>query len=205
MWEAVRHIATGFSLVAFLVAAVVTLLRRRLLNRERQLLAAPEHERPALVEALNDAFLIPALPIDPKALTAPQQYSLLLEQLQARSKRFYATSLLILALAILGTGVTILAVLQSPTTADPFSARVSVEPGTFDLRELLSRLGGRQFTVLLEPGLETELSAATVTLSTPLRDVPLRLALDRVFVGVPVKVEYSVSGTTVEIRRRDGP
>jgi hypothetical protein len=99
MWEAIGPITSGIGLVAFAMAAITTYLRSRLVSRERQLLATPERDRANVVQALNDAFLVPSLPLDPSRLTTDQQYSLLLEQVRHRAKRFYVLSAFAIALA----------------------------------------------------------------------------------------------------------
>lgn len=117
MWDLVAKVGTGLALVAFIVAAITTLLRQRLIARERQLLATPERDRANVVQALNDTFLVPSLPIDPGVLTPDQRYSLLLEQIHERSRRFLVTSLLIFALACLVAAITAFAITR--TQSDP--------------------------------------------------------------------------------------
>lgn len=106
MWDAIGQIGSGLTLVAFLVSAAVALLRRRLQARERMLLATPENDRAAVIQALDDAFLVPALPVDPKVLTREQQYTLLLTQIRERSRRYLLTSVVTLVTAILIAAVT---------------------------------------------------------------------------------------------------
>lgn len=122
MWEAVGNVTTGFALLAFVVAATTAMIARRLLSRERQLLATPEHDRANTIQAINDAFLVPSLPVDPRSLSADQQYSLLLEQIRHRARRFYFVSALAFAFA-LGSVALVLLSKQSrvpePTSSAP--------------------------------------------------------------------------------------
>jgi hypothetical protein len=130
MWEAAGKIGSGLALVAFIVAAVVTILRQRLLSRERQLLATSKKDRPQLVQILNDSFLIPSLPIDPEKLTPEQKYNLLLEQIRDRSKRFYTVSIVIIAVALSITVVSVFAMLRAPNEAGPTANRPAESPSS---------------------------------------------------------------------------
>jgi len=69
------------------------------------MLAAAVADRPAVMQALSDTFLVPSLPVDPSSLTHDQAYALLLEQIRERSRRFYVTSLLVAFLACVGSAV----------------------------------------------------------------------------------------------------
>lgn len=113
MWSAIATVTSGLTLVAFLIAAVVAALRTWLRHRERQLIAAPPPARAALVQALNNSFLISARPLSTTKLSPEQAYELLLAQLRARSDRFRITSLVIVLLALVAGGVTIGAVHES--------------------------------------------------------------------------------------------
>jgi hypothetical protein len=128
MWEAAGKIGSGLALVAFIVAAVVTILRQRLLSRERQLLATSKKDRPQLVQILNDSFLVPSLPIDPEKLTPEQRYNLLLEQIRDRSKRFYTVSIVIVTVALCVALVSIFAMLRAPKDADQTTTRPAENP-----------------------------------------------------------------------------
>jgi hypothetical protein len=122
MWHAIGQVTSWLTLFAFLVAAIFEFLRFRLKSRERQLLSAPEAQREALVQALNDTFLVPSLPVDPKSLKPNQAYQLLLEQIHDRARRFYASSLLIAFLALVAAIVAVFAlshVGQTTSTSHP--------------------------------------------------------------------------------------
>ena len=120
MWDVVSQVGSALTLVAFVVAAGVAIWRRYLLARERQLLTTPESERGVVAQALNDAFLVPSLPVDPNTLSPTQRYNLLLEQIRDRSRRFYAASIVIIVIAIIIGATTILANSRStPSNAEP--------------------------------------------------------------------------------------
>lgn len=126
MWEVVAAVGSGLTLVAFVVAAVTALLRRRLLTRERQLVATPEADRGQALQAVNDAFLIPALAIDPTHLTPDQRYTLLLEQVRDRARRFYVTAFVISLFGVATLIATLIAIAGSQNSpVDPRSATES--------------------------------------------------------------------------------
>jgi hypothetical protein len=115
MWQALGQVTSALTLVAFAIAAVIGLVRRRLISREHQLLAVPKGDRAALVQSLNDSFLIPSLPIDPQRLPDDKAFTLLLEQIRERSRRYYVTSVLVLLLALIAAAIAAFAIyMQKP-------------------------------------------------------------------------------------------
>lgn len=112
MWSTITVVTSGRTLAAFLIAAVAASLRAWLRHRERQLIAAPLSARDALVQALNNSFLITARPLSTTKLSADQAYDLLLAQLRARSDRFKLTSIVIVVLALIAASVTIFSLAQ---------------------------------------------------------------------------------------------
>jgi hypothetical protein len=117
MWQVVGGIASGLTLVAFIVAAITTVVQKRLKTRERQLLSAPAKDRAALIESLNDTFLVPSLPIDTATLTDVQRYNLLLEQIRGRSNRFYVTSIIVIVIALATASITVYAISKTSGSA----------------------------------------------------------------------------------------
>lgn len=114
-------VTSSLTLVAFLIAAVAGGLRAWLRHRERQLLAAPMPARAALVQALNNSFLITARPLSTTKLSADQAYDLLLAQLRARSDRFKHTSIVIIVIALIGGVVMIFAMTRPVAGTGPAS------------------------------------------------------------------------------------
>ena len=115
MWQALGQVTSALTLVAFAIAAVIALVRRRLISREHQLLTVPKGDRAALVQSLNDSFLIPSLPIDPQRLPEDKAFTLLLEQIRERSRRYYVTSVLVLLLSLIAAAVAAFAIyMQQP-------------------------------------------------------------------------------------------
>jgi hypothetical protein len=129
MWEAVSKITSGFAVVAFAIAAITAFLRRRLLSRERQLMATPPRDRASVVQAINDTPLIPSLPVDPSHLSPEQQYSLLLEQIRHSARRFYILCAAAVAVGI-GSVVVIVSSNQRLATNPDRSAEQGSESST---------------------------------------------------------------------------
>lgn len=100
MWEAIGSVSSGLALAAFIVAAAVTLLRRRLLHKENLIKSAPETERSSLVQAALDSYSI-----DTTDLTKQQRYDLVMEQIRQRARRFRITSVVIVILAFLAAAL----------------------------------------------------------------------------------------------------
>ncbi|WP_287584057.1 SPFH domain-containing protein [Candidatus Borrarchaeum sp.] len=100
MWEAIGSVSSGLALAAFIVAAAVTVLRRRLLHKENLIKSAPESERPSLVQAALDSYSIVTTD-----LTKQQRYDLIMEQIRQRARRFRITSVVIVILAFLAAAL----------------------------------------------------------------------------------------------------
>jgi hypothetical protein len=107
VWNAVTHVTSGITLVAFLIAAVVSIIWLRLKYHERALATAPPKERAALIQALSDSFLIGAHPLHTEALSPEQTYDLLRVQLHARTERFKITNTVFVVLTLTAATVTI--------------------------------------------------------------------------------------------------
>jgi hypothetical protein len=108
VWNTVTHVTSGITLVAFLIAAFVSVIWRRLKHQERALASAPPTERAALIQALSDSFLISARPLETKGLSPEQTFQLLREQLRARTARFKITNIVFVVLTLTAATVTIL-------------------------------------------------------------------------------------------------
>ncbi len=106
-WEAVKYVSSGFSLCAFIVAAVVWYLKTRDQETRLTIEAAPPERRQDLVATLADAFHV-----DTSGLTRQQQYEIVMKQIGARIERFRITAAVVVGLAILGTGLSAFAILE---------------------------------------------------------------------------------------------
>src|SRR6188472_2410197 len=100
VWNSIGSVTSGIALAAFVVAAALEAMRRVLTARERQIASAPERDRLALAQALNDSFLVQGKPIDTGSLTREQQYTIILTQIRDRARRFYLVAGVSLAIAI---------------------------------------------------------------------------------------------------------
>lgn len=104
MWNAVSSVSSIFALLAFITAAVVEVMRRRLASRDRQISLAPAEDRLVLAQTLNDSFLVLGRPIDTAKLTKDQQFQLLMTQTKDRMRRFYVIAVSSAAIALAGGG-----------------------------------------------------------------------------------------------------
>jgi hypothetical protein len=162
MWDTVAKVGSGLTLVAFIVASAYGLLRRRLLSSERQLLGAPKQDRAALIQSLNDRFLVSSSELDPGSLPPEQRYNLLLEQIRDRAHRFYVSATAVAVVTLALAGVTGLAILKAPQ-----DLKTLVTPGIEEGKrreevaklaaelsyriEQIHRLAGRLISGQLEP------------------------------------------------------
>ena len=83
MWEAIRYVSSGITLIAFIVAAVLWAHRYNLLGTERRIKLAPESERAALIDRTLESFRI-----DPQSLAQKDRYALAVKQLDLRAEQF---------------------------------------------------------------------------------------------------------------------
>jgi hypothetical protein len=114
IWEALRYVGTGLSLVAFAVAALLLAYRACLTNRAEIIKRAPEKERLEAIATTAEFFRV-----DVSGLTRAQQQEIALTQIHARARRDLVLAGLSLAVAILLAAIAILTVWLSnaPLTA----------------------------------------------------------------------------------------
>jgi hypothetical protein len=84
LFEAIKYVGSGLTLVAFIVAAIAWAYRSSLTSRKQTIELAPAEERPALIERTLKEFFV----VDTGNLTAEQKYNLAIRQIHARSSRF---------------------------------------------------------------------------------------------------------------------
>lgn len=89
IWAGVGYVTSGFSLLAFIVAAIVGIYRIKVTSQQRLLADSKGKEREKLIEGIVD---IPD--IDTRQLDAGQQYLLAMELLNQRRQRLYMQTLL---------------------------------------------------------------------------------------------------------------
>ena len=114
MWEAIKNITTGLALVGFIWAGVVSVLRLRIQQKERLILASSPKDRPELVKLALESFHI-----DPTKLAKNAQYQLLLERMRAESSRFRIAAIVVSLLACLFAAVASYAISRSGKGDEP--------------------------------------------------------------------------------------
>lgn len=120
MWEAISYVSSGVSLVAFIVAVSVWVLKSRIESRERLIKQAPADDRSDLVKNALEFFHVEAA-----GLTKEHQYKIALEQIRARMQRFRIVSIVVCFIALVAGGVAIFAIRYAPASIN----------GTHDLSE----------------------------------------------------------------------
>jgi len=127
-WQAIGQVTSVLTLAAFSISALAAVARVSLKSKEKQLLAAPEEQRPALIQAIHDSFLVPAGPVDTARLTPDQAFSLLLQQVRDRARRFYVVALLIAFIALLAAATTAFAYSRAQGAIAPLPDTLSDSP-----------------------------------------------------------------------------
>jgi hypothetical protein len=84
---------------------------------------------------------------------------------------------------------------------DPLNAKVTLDAGTTNLVTLVTRLGELAGGVMLDPEVAAKLKKRKVTFGQPLRDVRLRVALERIFAQAQTSVVFEKQGSITWIRQ----
>lgn len=105
LFSVVLTISSGVSLIAFLAAAGVWVLRRKSKERERLIRSAPPEKRAELVISALEFFSV-----DASRLTPGQQFDLAMAQIQARTRRFQVCAIVICFLAVDALVVSVFAI-----------------------------------------------------------------------------------------------
>lgn len=123
-WQSIGYVSSGFTLVAFIVAAGVWTYRKVLLQKQWLIRQAPEQDRARLVENTLEFFNV-----DTSGLTKQEKYQIVMKQINARAVRFKITALVVVIIACLATGVSIYALSRdrrgAGETGDPTPAQTS--------------------------------------------------------------------------------
>jgi hypothetical protein len=123
MWKAITYIGSGLSLAAFIAAVAASILRQKILERERLIRLAPETERAELVEKTLEFFSV-----DTATLTRSQKYDLAIHQIRAKALRFRTSAVVIIVLAFLAAGVTLFALAQKSNGTVHQTGEVNSKP-----------------------------------------------------------------------------
>lgn len=89
IWAGVGYVTSGFSLLAFIIAAIVSVYRINVTSQQRLLADSKGKEREKLIDGIVG---IPD--IDTRRLDAGQQYQLAMELLNQRRQRLYMQTIL---------------------------------------------------------------------------------------------------------------
>lgn len=82
MWESIRYITSGLTLVAFIVAVTSIVIKEALKNKKNLIETAPPEDRAPLVEKALEQYHI-----ETTALTKQQKYNIIMEQIRSRAKK----------------------------------------------------------------------------------------------------------------------
>ncbi len=82
MWESIKYITSGLTLVAFIVAVTSIVIREVIKNKKNLIETAPPEDRAPLVEKALEQYHI-----ETAALTKQQKYNIIMEQIRSRVKK----------------------------------------------------------------------------------------------------------------------
>lgn len=125
MWEAIKYVGSGFTLIAFLFAVGSIMYRQYIMREEKLIRTVPEGQRAALVKDALEFF-----GVDTAQLTQSQQYDIALEQIRSRGKRFQTGVTVIVAVTIIAAGTTAYAIYENPSKPRPMTVNCSAYSST---------------------------------------------------------------------------
>lgn len=117
MWGTVGQVSTGLALVAFMVAAAVSAYRAHLRHRIKILETLPPPERSIQLGKELNAFGIQA-----DNLTTTQQFKLAVHELNLRSRKLLAWSIVIVVITLMCGAIALFALLGSSESSKALSA-----------------------------------------------------------------------------------
>jgi hypothetical protein len=107
MWEAIQYVSSGFTLCAFIVAAISWIIAKRDKAKRDLIALAPEAERGELVTGALEI-----LKIDPVRFSRQQQYDTAMRQLGARIEKLRIVASVVVVQAVLGAGLSAFAIYE---------------------------------------------------------------------------------------------
>jgi hypothetical protein len=127
MWQVIEYVTSGFTLCAFIVAVIASIVKARLSSERDRIKLAPEEDRAKLVARTLEFF-----DVDPSGLTREQQTKIALEQIQARMERFRIIARAVVILAVIGAVTSMFAVsrMSAPNSKDTSSSTSSENRNT---------------------------------------------------------------------------
>jgi hypothetical protein len=110
IFDAVKFVTGGFTLVAFIVAAIYITYQSRLKNRAEIIKSAPEAQRLEAIATTAEIFNVPL-----EGLTKKQKESIVLEQIAIRARREMMIAASAMVVAVLLFFITVLAIVYTPS------------------------------------------------------------------------------------------
>jgi|GEM_PF-4879907 len=130
MWEAIKYVSSGLTLVAFIVAVGVSLYRKQIVEKGKLIRSAADKDRAPLI-----AKTLEFLEIKINSLTKDQQYKIALVQIEKRARRFAISAWVIITIAILTALIAIISIVKTKPIEEASIAKSSAELiATLELR-----------------------------------------------------------------------
>lgn len=123
MWESIAYVAGGVTLAAFIIAAAVTAFRSALLQKERLIRQAPEHDRARLVQEALDSLRVSTARLSPT-----DRYKLALKKIDKQAMRFRITAFVVVIIACLAATVAIVAIIRDTSQGNKADANPTQTP-----------------------------------------------------------------------------
>jgi hypothetical protein len=107
MWQAIQYVTSAATLCAFIVAVIAWVIKKQGESQRKRIELAPESERSELISKSLEFF-----DADIAGLSRQQQYDIVMKQIAARIERFRIIASVVVILAILGAGLSLLSIKQ---------------------------------------------------------------------------------------------
>jgi len=113
-WEAIKYVSTGFTLCAFVVAALLSYLKNRTQEQRKSIESARPEDRADLVSRTLEFFNI-----DTQGLSREQQFLIAMRQINGRIERYRLVAIVVVVLAIIGAGLSAYAITVQNKSGQP--------------------------------------------------------------------------------------
>jgi hypothetical protein len=123
VWDSIAYVAGGVTLAAFIIAAAVTAFRSALVQKERLIRQAPEHDRAKLVQEALDSLRVNTAGLNPK-----DRYKLVLRKFDERATRFRITAFVVVIIACLAATIAIVAIIRDTSIGKKADANPGQTP-----------------------------------------------------------------------------
>ncbi|WP_339934661.1 Shedu anti-phage system protein SduA domain-containing protein [Vreelandella glaciei] len=119
MWEAIAYVSSGFTLAAFIAAAVAWILNKKSEEKGRLIELADSSTKALLVQDALEFFHV-----NSDNLNKEQQFNLALEQIKNRASRFKTIAILVGLIAVLATALSAYAISKMDNSSNNGSPAV---------------------------------------------------------------------------------